>query len=62
MIAFFLKVQHQKRLTHFGIKGNLAPHYIGLFQIVRRIDNVAYQLELPLKLSQVRYVFRIYAL
>src|SRR4051812_8431237 len=46
------------RSTHrFGIKGKLAPRYIGTFRILSRSGLVAYRLELPPKLSQVHDVF-----
>jgi hypothetical protein len=46
--------------THrFGIKGKLAPCYIGLFRILARRGEVAYQLELPPNLSQVHDVFHV---
>jgi hypothetical protein len=46
--------------THrFGIKGKLAPHYIGPFHILARRGEVAYQLQLPPNLSQVHDVFHV---
>jgi hypothetical protein len=46
--------------THrFGIKGMLAPRYIGPFRILARRGEVAYQLELPPNLSQVHDVFHV---
>src|SRR4051812_42234442 len=48
------------RGTHrFGIKGKLAPHYIGPFRILSRSGPVAYRLELPTNLSQVHDVFHV---
>ena len=43
----------------FGIKGKLAPHYIGPFTILKRRGKVAYQLEIPTNLSQVHDVFHV---
>ena len=43
----------------FGIKDKLAPRYIGPFTILKRHGKVAYQLELPLNLSQVHDVFHV---
>ena len=43
----------------FGIKGKLAPCYIGPFTIIERRGKVAYQLELPSNLSQDHDVFHV---
>jgi hypothetical protein len=44
-------------LGHFKIRGNLAPRYIGPFNILQQRGEVAYQLELPPKLTDVHDVF-----
>ncbi|XP_015160334.1 uncharacterized protein [Solanum tuberosum] len=41
----------------FGKKGKLSPRYIGPYKIIRRIDQVAYELELPQELSTVHPMF-----
>jgi hypothetical protein len=43
----------------FKVKGNLAPRYIGPFQILDRKGEMAYQLELLPQLSEVHDVFHI---
>ena len=43
----------------FGKKGKLSPKYIGPFEILERIGELAYRLELPPKLSQLPDVFHI---
>jgi hypothetical protein len=43
----------------FKVKGKLAPRYVGPFKIVGRKGEVAYQLELPPQLSDVRDVFHV---
>ena len=48
-----------KGVTHFGVKGKLAPHYIGQFQILERCGKVAYRLKLPKHLSAVHDVFHV---
>ena len=48
-----------KGAHRFGIKGKLAPRYIGPFTILERRGKVAYQLELPSNLSQVHDVFHV---
>ena len=43
----------------FGVKGKLAPRYIGPFRILARRGLVAYQLELPPQFSHVHDVFHV---
>jgi exosome complex RNA-binding protein Rrp4 len=43
----YLKVSPMKGVNQFGVKGKLAPHYIGPFQIIERCGKVAYRLNLP---------------
>jgi hypothetical protein len=43
----------------FGIKGKLAPCYIGPFCILARRGYVAYKLELPPQLSHIHDVFHV---
>ena len=43
----------------FGKKQKLPPRYIGPFEIMERIDMVAYQLALPPDMSQVHPVFHV---
>jgi hypothetical protein len=46
-------------VKRFGIKGKLAPRYIGPFPILARLGNVAYHLELPPNLAGVHNVFHV---
>ena len=55
----YLRVTPMKGTHRFGIKGKLAPRYIGPFRILSRRGPVAYQLELPSNLSQVHDVFHV---
>ncbi|WMV26494.1 hypothetical protein MTR67_019879 [Solanum verrucosum] len=48
-----------KGVMRFGKKGKLSPRYIGPYRIVKRIGNVAYELELPQELAAVHSVFHI---
>ncbi|WMV29316.1 hypothetical protein MTR67_022701 [Solanum verrucosum] len=48
-----------KGVMRFGKKGKLSPRYIGPYRISKRIDNVAYELELPQELVAVHPVFHI---
>ncbi|GJV55439.1 putative RNA-directed DNA polymerase, eukaryota, reverse transcriptase zinc-binding domain protein [Tanacetum coccineum] len=55
----FLKVSPFRGVKHFGIKGKLIPRFIGPFEILERIGEVAYRLALPPQLSHVHNVFYI---
>jgi hypothetical protein len=55
----YLRVTPLKGTHRFGIKGKLAPRYIGPFRILARRGGVAYQLQLPPSLSQVHDVFHV---
>ncbi|WMV46573.1 hypothetical protein MTR67_039958 [Solanum verrucosum] len=55
----YLKVSPMKGAMIFGKKGKLSPWYIGPYKISKRIDNVAYELELPPKLATVHLMFNI---
>ncbi|CAM8900020.1 unnamed protein product [Rhodiola kirilowii] len=55
----FLRVSPMKGAMRFGKKGKLSPRYIGLFEILDRVGNVAYRLALPPTLSSVHLVFHI---
>ncbi|WVZ75751.1 hypothetical protein U9M48_023783, partial [Paspalum notatum var. saurae] len=55
----YLKVSPIRGLRRFKVKGKLAPRYIGPFKIIDRKGEVAYQLELPDRLSGVHDVFHV---
>jgi hypothetical protein len=46
-------------VKRFGIKGKLAPRYIGPFLILAKLENVAYHLELLPTLAGVHNVFHV---
>jgi hypothetical protein len=48
-----------KGANRFGVKGKLAPRYIGPFQILEQCGKVAYRLKLPEQLSNVHNVFHV---
>jgi hypothetical protein len=55
----YLKVSPIRGVRRFGVKGKLAPRYIGPYQILARRGEVAYQLSLPEGLSAVHDVFHV---
>ena len=46
----FLKVSPMKTMMRFGIKGKLSPRYVKPFEILKKIDTLAYRVTLPLGL------------
>jgi hypothetical protein len=55
----YLRVSPMKGVHHFGIKGKLAPYYIGLYHIIDKYGPTSYQVELPTKLLGVHNVFHV---
>jgi hypothetical protein len=55
----YLKVSPMKGVSRFGVKGKLAPRYIGPFLILEQCGPVAYRLQLPETLSIVHNVFHV---
>ncbi|KAM2442195.1 hypothetical protein PS1_023334 [Malus domestica] len=55
----FLKLSPWKGVVRFGKKGKLSPRYIGSYQIVERVGEVAYRLTLPPELAIVHNVFQV---
>ena len=55
----FLKVSPLKGNLRFGEKGKLAPRFIGLFEILQRVGQVAYRLALPPHLQDLHDVFHV---
>jgi hypothetical protein len=53
----YLKVSPTKGVQRFGIKGKIAPRYIGPYEIKEACGPVAYKLKLPTKLSAIHNVF-----
>lgn len=49
----YLKVSLVKGVIRFGKKGKLSPWYINPYKISKRIDNTAYELELPSKVAAI---------
>jgi len=55
----FLKVSPMKGISRFGMKGKLSPRFVGPFEILERIGDVAYRLALPPKLGNLHDVFHV---
>ncbi|GKE42085.1 putative reverse transcriptase domain-containing protein [Tanacetum coccineum] len=54
-----LKVSPWKGVVRFGKKEKLAPRFVGPFEIVEKVDPVAYQLDLPEELNGVHDTFHV---
>ena len=55
----FLKVMPKRGVVRFGKRGKLSPRFIGPFEILERVGNLAYRLALPPNMSGVHEVFHI---
>jgi hypothetical protein len=55
----YLRVSPMKGVRRFGIKGKLAPRYIGMYPIINKYRVLSYEVELPSKLLGVHNVFHI---
>jgi hypothetical protein len=55
----YLKVSPTKGVKRFGLKGKLAPRYIGPYEIKETCGPVAYQLKLPPRMLAVHDVFHV---
>ena len=55
----FIKISSTKGIMRFGKKGKLSPRYVGPFEVLEKIGDIAYRLALPLDLSHVHPVFYV---
>jgi hypothetical protein len=55
----YLRVSPTKGIQRFGIKGKLAPRYVGPFEILKVCGPVAYRIRLPSQLAAIHDVFHI---
>jgi len=55
----YLRVSPTRGVQRFGVKGKLAPRYVGSFPIIEQCGPVAYRLELPAQLSAVHNIFHV---
>ena len=55
----YLRVSPLRGVKRFGVKGKLAPRFVGPYRVFERMGEVAYKLELPEGFSGVHDVFHI---
>ena len=55
----FLKVMPKRGVVRFGKRWKLLPRFVGPFEILKRVDTVAYRLVLPPSMSGVHEVFHV---
>ncbi|CAN4084926.1 unnamed protein product [Withania somnifera] len=55
----FLRVSPMRGVMRFGRRGKLSPRFIGPYEILERVGDVAYRLALPPILSLVHPVFHV---
>ena len=55
----FLKVSPTKGVMRFGVRGKLSPRFVGPFEILDKVGEVAYRLALPPVISGVHNVFHV---
>ena len=55
----FLRVSPWKGILRFGTRGKLSPRYIGRYEIVDKVGEVAYRLRLPSELANIHDVFHV---
>ncbi|KAK5785619.1 hypothetical protein PVK06_040221 [Gossypium arboreum] len=55
----FLKVLPWKKILRFGRKGKVSPKFIGPYEVMERIEPVAYRLLLPPELEKIHNVFHV---
>ena len=53
----YLRVSPTRGVQRFGVKGKLAPRYVGPYEIIEECGPVAYRLRLPSRLADIHNVF-----
>ena len=55
----FLKVSPWKKVMKFGKNCKLSPRFIGPYEVIEKVDPVAYRLALPPNLENIHNVFNV---
>jgi hypothetical protein len=55
----YIQASLMKGVRHFGIKGKLAPRYVGPYPILEKYGPLAYKVELPPRLFGVDNIFHV---
>ena len=55
----FLRVSPTRGVMRSGVRGKLNPRYVGPFEVLDRVGEVAYRLALPPSLAGVHNVFHV---
>ena len=55
----YLRVSPTRGVQRFGVRGKLAPRYVGPYEIIEECGPVAYRLRLPSRLATIHNVFHI---
>ena len=55
----FLKVSPWRKMLRFGKKGKLSLRFLGPYEVLERIEPVAYPLALPPGLAKLHDVFHV---
>ena len=55
----YLRVSPTRGVQRFGVKGKLAPRYVGTYEIIKECGPVTYRLRLPSRLAAIHDGFHI---
>ena len=55
----YLKISPMKGVRRFGSMGKLSPSYVGPYEILQHVGEVAYELALPTEVASIHPVFHL---